>query len=260
MKGEGEIDVGTTLDHLMRALGAGSTERAGIAYRELYRIGPGALPKIERSLLSNDWSDISFPHQVTVFTVLLSIIHDIDEDFARRLSDRIRDKDCDPRIVQRTKSIVSHSVVDFRAAKIGGCDVLISKELASYQTIKRCLERWIDFVPEGHLDEIQRITVVPRRDHHAYSGLYHSMLFAIRLIWGSESEGRGLLAWFEQFVHESTFYHEVGHHYYRHKGGQDPVQEREADRYAAQRLKESHPVMVRLIAPISRVSRRLGFC
>ena len=38
-------------------------------------------------------------------------------------------------------------------------------------------------------------------------------------------------------------YHEIGHHVHRHTFGQDPDQEREADQYAANILKKSHPLL-----------------
>lgn len=46
------------------------------------------------------------------------------------------------------------------------------------------------------------------------------------------------------FLIKKTFYHEIGHHAHRHTFGQDPDQEKEADRYAGRLLFKSHPLVM----------------
>jgi hypothetical protein len=54
------------------------------------------------------------------------------------------------------------------------------------------------------------------------------------------------MSWMKNIRTEIVLYHEIGHHVHRHTFGEDPDQEREADKYAGRIFANIHPLLFRI--------------
>jgi Zn-dependent protease with chaperone function len=77
----------------------------------------------------------------------------------------------------------------------------------------------------------------------------------INLVWDNPSSRWSPMSLLNNFVIESVLYHEIGHHVRRHTLGQDPKQEKEADKYSARIMANSHHLLFR-IARLFAAARR----
>lgn len=224
-------------------------------HRELYLIGEAVIPRVSEQLLAYSWKKVKFDEQLILLSGLLSLAHDIDEDAARDISERIEAKGCSPSVRSIMRAILSFSMDNFYSFSVDGIPVYSSKELSeSYRTIERKMKRWLIAVPEEDRGRIDRIYVVPSCGTDT-RGTYTPILCKIAVLWDVPSNP--FLRWFGLLKVEFTLYHEIGHHVHRHEGlGQDLDQEDEANDYARRLSRKRHPVLRAVMPAIAKLLGR----
>jgi hypothetical protein len=225
------------------------------AYRELYQLGDSVIPAIEAQLLNYKWDDIEYGLQLKILSGLLSLVNDLDEERARELGEKIREKGCDEAVNASIKSILNFSLDDFKIYPINGVTIYQSKSLGDEPRIKKRMAAWLSMVPKKDLKEIERLYLIPT--HEKYSGTYMPILSNIMVVWDMPLSYYNPLSYFLLLRIENTLYHEIGHHVHRHTFGQDPEQEKEADRYAVKMLMETHPIFSYILKIIIKTRKIL---
>jgi hypothetical protein len=98
----------------------------------------------------------------------------------------------------------------------------------------------------------------PKQHLGQYTPIFHN----IKLVWHSRFSWYTPLLWMFSWViwlmREKTFYHEVGHHAHCHTFGQDPDQEREANRYAAHMMAKRHPILYAILHVLQKMLIKLS--
>ena len=244
-----------TFGKLMRGLAHMSGELIYSGYRELYELGPAAVPALERRIFQANWKTVTRPEATRMQTALVSLLHDIDEARSRDVIGRLLEQDCHPALRGALQNISRYDGSNFRTREIRGVPVLVAREIDVSEDVPFHMERWLANVPTGDLGGIVRIYVVPRRLMQDAAGYYMPFLSTITVYWKDSRLGSKSLAWLARVSVEHTLYHEIGHHIHRHTFGQDPEQEKEADRYANARLSVSHPFLTAAARAIARVAR-----
>ena len=118
------------------------------------------------------------------------------------------------------------------------------------------MQKWFENIPPENLNEVDRIYIISR-DKQDYAGNYMPIFFSINLIWYAPSSRYNPIFWLLILLHERTFYHEIGHHVSRHTFGQDPNQEKEANRYASMLMAKRHPIFGALISTIAKTIKKI---
>ena len=253
-------DIDAEMRRLARGFFSESWKDGYRAYRALYRAGQAAIPALERQLAQSDWKELQTSGAIRLLTAMVALLRDIDESRSDQVIDRIVEDDCHPAVCSSLKIIQRYRDGDFRKYDINGLTVFESKELDPNQQIGTHLRRWLETVPSNDLAEIERLYVVRRRETMDYGGQYMPILATIVVVWPPAFATRFPLSAFARLSKRSTLYHEIGHHVHRHDFGQQPEQEREADRYAARLMAKTHPVLARLARAlrwaVPSVSRR----
>ncbi|MGV7221517.1 MAG: hypothetical protein ACQ9MH_08335 [Nitrospinales bacterium] len=208
-------------------------------YRKLYQLGESVIPEIEAQLLDYKWDNIEYKIQIKILSGLLSLVNDINEERAGALGEKIRNKGCNEVVDKIIKSILDFSLDDFKSYSINGVVIYQSKSLGYPAKIKNKLATWLSMVPNEDLKKIERLYLIPT--HEKCSGSYMPFLCNIMVVWNI-SVNYNPLSYFRLLWIEHTLYHEIGHHVCRHTFGQDPEQEKEADRYAAEIFMKNHPI------------------
>jgi len=186
----------------------------------------------------------------------MRLVHDIDETEALKLSDELIKSGCEPLISNHLKSINEFTSKYFNCYRTSGVTIFEEKKLAPSYSIRLLLQKWFENVPTEDLNEVDRI-YVKSRDKQDYAGNYMPIFFSINLVWYAPSSRYNPLFWLLILLHERTFYHEIGHHVCRHTFGQDPEQEREADRYASMLMAKRHPILGVVIGSIAKVLKKI---
>lgn len=175
---------------------------------------------------------------------MLSLVNDLNEKRAKELGEKIREKGCNEGVNACVKSILDFSLDEFKIYPINGVVIYQSKSLSVEARIKKKMTKWLSKVPNEDLKGIERLYLIPKGE--SYSGTYMPILCNIMVVWGMRSYYNPL-SYFQLLWIENTLYHEIGHHAHRHTFGRDPAQEKEADRYAANILKKTHPTLALII-------------
>jgi hypothetical protein len=207
-------------------------------YRELYQLGESVIPAIEDKLMAYTWDDIKYEMQLKILSGFLSLANDLNEERAREIGEKIREKGCSEGVNASIKSVLNFSLDEFKIYPINGVTIYQSKSLSDETRIKKKMTTWLSIVPKEDIKEIERLYLIPIDQKH--SGTYMPILCNIMVVWDVSSYYNPL-SYFRLLWIENTLYHEIGHHVHRHTFGQDPEQEKEADRYAADILKKNHP-------------------
>ena len=244
-------DIDAEMRRLARGFHSGSWRDGYRAYRALYRAGPDAVPALERQLAQSDWKELPNPGTIRLLTALVALLRDIDEPRSDTVIDNILEDGCHPAVSSSLKVIQRYRDSDFRKYDIDGLTVFEAKDLEPDQQIGTYLQRWLEIVPPADLAEIERLYVVQRRETMDYGGQYMPILATIVIVWPPAFASRFPLSAIARLSKRSTLYHEIGHHVHRHGFGQQPEQEREADRYAARLMKKAHPGLA-LVARVLR--------
>lgn len=239
-------------DKLMRGLAHMSGELTYAAYRELYERGPSVIPLLEQRILQADWQSVTRPEATRMQTALVSLLHDIDEARSRTVIGWLLARDCHPSLRGALQSILRYDGRNFRTHSIRGVRVFVANEIDASEDVPRHIDRWLANVPQEDLAGISRLYVVRRPDVADIAGYYMPVLSTITVYWSKALFGNDWLTGFLRLFTEHTLYHEIGHHVHRHTFGQQPEQEKEADRYAARRLRAHHPFLAAVARPLSR--------
>lgn len=244
-------DIDGEMRRLARGFLSGSWKDGYRAYRALYRAGPAAIPALERQLAQSDWKELQTPGAIRLLTAMVALLRDIDESRSDEVIDRILHEGCHPAVCSSLKVIQRYRNADFRRYDIGGLTVFEAKDLDPDQQIGGHLKQWLEIVPPADLSEIERLYVVRRRETMDYGGQYMPILATIVVVWLPAYASRLPMSALARLSKRFTLYHEIGHHVHRHDFGQQPEQEREANRYAARLMAKAHPVL----AVLARVLR-----
>jgi hypothetical protein len=222
------------------------------AYKKLYEIGQPAVPVIKTKILETDWSRSKYKELSAYFSGLFSLLYDIDEDEAKSVGEKIIKNECPKHIKAIIQSTFAFSLKNYKRYQLRGVEVFEHKLIKSKCNIKSYLDEWLSNVPEGDLDEINRLYVINREKINA-SGTYTPILKIVALLWDNHYKEKSLSFKFFALITEQVLYHEIGHHVNRHDFGIDADQEREADKYAFQIIKKSHPYLVIFLKLLSKI-------
>jgi hypothetical protein len=240
----------------LRTLAGGLTQgalaQAYEGYKALYKIGAAALPQLRAAALESDRANVKRANEIRYVAGLVNLIRDIDEAEAARVSAELKLAGCAPALAATLDSICRFTLADYTRYEVRGMNVCEHKNLRAGRPVRRKLEAWLGNVAPRHLEGIERIYVLRQGDLDSL-GSYTPVLGRISLVWDNPRPRWSPMSWVDDLLIESTLYHEIGHHAHRHKFGQDPEQEAEADRFAGKIASESRP----LVHGIARAARRL---
>lgn len=224
-------NISRSLKTLIRGLTQDDVTEMYKAYKGLYAAGPAAIPQIREALFKANWSNVKYPNEIRYIAGLATLIHDLDESESEKIRIEIIGSGCNPVVARILNSIGGFKLKDFIHYDVRGVKIFEHKRLVTKQNVKLRLEQWLKPVPGEDLDQIERIYVLSKSDLEAL-GSYKPVLFCINLAWDNPSPRWSPMSWLNNFIIESTLYHEIGHHVHRHTFGQDPEQEAEAENYA----------------------------
>ena len=243
-------------DRLMRGIAHDSAKRIYSGYHELYRFGPAAIPELERRIFEADWKTPTRPEATRMQSALVSLLHDIDEARSRDVIDRLLEGDCHPAMRGILNSIRRYDENNFRVYDIHELRVLVAREIDESEDVPIHMECWLDNVPPEDLKGIERLYVIRRPPKMDFAGWYMPVLSTITVIWKDPLLHEKLFAWINRVAMERTLYHEIGHHFHGHTFGQQPEQEKEANRYADARLRITHPYLIGIVKVLQRILPR----
>jgi len=250
---EEEIKFG--LRKLIRAITLNNSKNQMRWHKALYKIGRPALPKIYSTIESYQSSNLDRRTKLLCVSGLMQLLHDIDENEAEILTEQLIQSGCDSIISNRLKSINVFTLNNFVRYQINGVTIFEEKKLSPAYSIRLLLQKWFENVPDEDVKEVDRIYIV-KLDNQEYAGNYMPIFFSINLVWSTPSSRYNPLFWLLILFIEQTFYHEVGHHVHRHTFGQDPEQEKEANRYSSMLIAARHPLLGSIIGIISKFFRK----
>jgi len=249
--GEGQSQqIARSLRTLIRGLSQGSWGEAYVGYKDLFKVGAPAIPQLREAVLKSNWSKLKYGNEVRYVSGLVSLIHDIDEAEARRISNLLKHGGCAPAVARILDSVCAFTLADYACYSVCGVEVYEHKRLVTRQDVRACLERWLKNVPAEDLREVERILIL-RKEDLTWLGNYMPILCRINVVWDNPSSKWSPMSHVNNFLIERTLYHEVGHHAHRHTFGQDPEQEAEAEKYADR-------IMSRSGHWFARIGRLLG--
>ena len=239
---------------LSRGLMQPSYKDAYQAYNVLYDMGHPVIPLLKKKLLETDWSNSKYKELSGYISGLFSLLHDIDEDEASIVAEKIISNRCPNHIKAILKSVLDFSLKNYKKYHIRGIDIFEHKLVKAKCNIQFYLENWLSNVPENDLEDISRLYVINRQKINA-AGTYTPILKIIALLWENPYKEKSFLFKFFALFTEKVLYHEIGHHANRHDFGIDADQEKEADKYAYKILQITHPYL----ASFSKIISKLGF-
>lgn len=225
--------ISRSLKTLIRGLTQDNLTETYEGYKALFQAGSAAIPHIRDALAKSEWSRVKYPNEIRYVSGLVTLIHDIDESEADKITGELKSHGCDPAVARILDSISSFTLNDYVQYDVCGVRIFEHKRLVTRQNVKQKLERWLKPVPGADLEEIERIYVLRLEDAEA-RGSYKPILFRINLAWDNPSSRLSPMSWVNNLIIENTLYHEIGHHVHRHTFGQDPDQEEAAENYADQ--------------------------
>ena len=238
-------DIDRSLTTLIRGLTQDNKGEIYKAYKALFQVGAPAIPQIRAAVLQSNWPNLKYPNENRYVCGLVNLIHDIDESEARRVANQLKNNGCDLAVARFLDSICAFTLANYTQYEVCGVKVFEHKELVTKQNVMARLEQWLKNVLVEDLKEIERIYVL-RREDMTNLGHYMPVLYVINLVWDNPSSRWSPISWLNNFIIESTLYHEIGHHVHRHTFGEDPDQEREADKYASRIIANIHPLLFRI--------------
>jgi hypothetical protein len=214
-------------------------------YKALFQIGAPTIPQIREAVLKSSWRKLKYPNEIRYVSGLVNLIHDIDESEARRITQQLKNNGCDLAVARVLDSICKFTLADYTQYKVCGVNIFEHQKLVTKQNVRARIERWLKKVPSEDLKEIERIYILRSEDLKGL-GNYKPILYRINLGWDNPSSRWSPMSWLNNFIIESTLYHEIGHHVHRHRFGQDPDQEKEAEKYADRIMGSSNHVLFRV--------------
>ena len=211
------------------------------AHKNLYEIGRPVIPLLIEKILEIEWSNSRYKELSGYVSGLYSLLHDLDEDEALHIYEKVISNGCPKHIKAILKSVNQFSVKNYKRYRVKGIEIFEHKLVNAKCNIGHYLDSWMGQIPENDLEFISRIYVITREKINA-SGTYTPILNSIALLWENSYKDKSFFFRFLSLITEHVFYHEIGHHKHRHTFGTDPAQEKEADRYAFGIMRKKYPV------------------
>ena len=224
------------------------------AHKKLYQIGQPVIPILKEKILDIEWSNSRYKELSGYVSGLYSLLHDLDEDEALSICEKVISNGCPKHIKAILKSVNQFSVKNYKRYRVRGIEVFEHKLVNAKCDIGYYLNSWMGNIPENDLEFISRIYVVTREKIKS-SGTYTPILNSIALLWENQHKDKTLFFRFSVRITEKVFYHEIGHHKHRHTFGTDPEQEKEADRYAFGIMRKKYPIFFSFM----RILKLIGF-
>jgi hypothetical protein len=243
--GEPGCDIDRNLRTLIRGLTQDNRAEIYKAYQALFKVGAPAIPQISAAVFKSNWPNLKYPNENRYVSGLVNLIHDIDESEARSVANQLKNNGCDSAVARFLDSICDFTLADYAQYEVCGVKVFEHKKLVTKQNVKASLEQWLRNIPIEDLKEIDRIYIVRSKDMTPL-GSYMPILYVINLVWDNPYSRWSPRSWLKNIRFEIVLYHEIGHHIHRHTFGEDPDQEREADKYAGRILAKIHPLLFRI--------------
>ncbi|MGI8653820.1 MAG: hypothetical protein ACR2LC_01220 [Pyrinomonadaceae bacterium] len=234
-----------SLRTLIRGLTQGSVAEMYEGYKALFQIGVPAIPQIREAVLKSNWSKLKYPNEIRYVSGLINLIHDIDEPEAKRITNQLKNNGCDLVVARILDSICAFTLADYTQYNVCGIKIHEHKKLVTKQNVRARLERWLKNVPTEDLKEVERIYIL-RSEDLKISGNYMPILYRINVVWDNPCSKWSPMVWVNNFIIESTLYHEIGHHVHRHTFGQDPKQEKEAEKYSNKIMANSNHLLIKV--------------
>ncbi len=238
--------VSRNLKTLIRGLNQNESTETYKSYKVLYQIGAATIPQIRDVLLKFDCSNVKYPNEIRYVAGLVNLVHDIDEVEANKIVQRLKRGGCNVALTQILNSICKFTLEDYISYNVCGIEIFEHQKLATKQNVRIKLEQWLKNIPSNDLREIERIYILRQEDLENL-GNYKPILYSINIAWINCSPRWSPVSWVDNFIIENTLYHEIGHHVYRHKFGQEPTQEKEAEDYADRIMMNSKHLIFRAI-------------
>ena len=211
------------------------------AHKNLYEIGQPVIAILKEKILEIEWSNSRYKELSGYVSGLYSLLHDLDEDEALSVCEKVFSNGCPKHIEAILKSVNQFSINNYKRYRVRGIEVFEHKLVSAKCDISDYLNSWMGNIPENDLEFISRIYVITREKINA-SGTYTPILNAIALLWENRHKDKSLFFKLSARITEKVFYHEIGHHKHRHTFGTDPEQEKEADRYAFGIMRKKYPI------------------
>lgn len=171
---------------------------------------------------------LRYGFEAKYLSILLSLLYEVDSVAGERVATDLLKQNCHKLCASIIKAIQKEQNWFYRIYQIRTLRVYEDACLDSTHDIENRLKDWLAVVPEEDLSGIHRLNVILEPYRADYAGNYKPILAVINLIWKYRT-----FRPVDHLAFRSTLYHEIGHHVHRHTFGQDPDQEREANRYAA---------------------------
>ena len=247
-------EINRNLKKLMLGLMQNQAGQIYQAHYELYNIGAMAIPSIEREIFRRLWTKINFGSELNLLSGLLRLVHDIDEDEAKRIGEGLRSQGCSEIVDSRIASITSSNIAEFVSFTDRGLTIYLSRAFSKPRKIQNLIRKWLAVVPAQDLVQIERMYIVPKSETD-HSGFYVPILRSIEVEWCAPTKR---FQWFGHFRVQHTLYHEIGHHVHRHTFGQIPEQEKEANRYAFLQMRKSRPFVSRVLQLLVRLASKMA--
>jgi hypothetical protein len=251
-------EIKADLKKLLAAIAHENYREAMKPYKALYTAGSPVIPFVYDVLFGLDLSGTASSRmkskiEMSYVTGLVSLIHDIDENEAKKMAQQLIQKGCRDSVKQRLKSILEFSLDDFYQYEIGRVKIFEYKQIKTQFNIRSTVEKWFRNVAEDDLKEIDRIYIVNRTEYQDYAGYYRPIFYYINLVWDVSGAKFNPMTWLSLALTEMVLYHEIGHHVRRHTFGQIKEQEDEADVYAGRRFLEGRPVVYKTLEIVAKV-------
>lgn len=225
------------LDRLLGAAWRGRDSESLEMYRACYEIGPPLIPQITEKIRAVDWKGPRAVGQLLYLTVLMRLLHDIDESASRELTGEILGKGCHSAVAARLRSIQVFTLENFETQAHGALIVYVAKALSRKEAVWPHLKTWLDHVPAEDLADIPRLYVIEDDRELGFWGQYLKVLSVVSLVWRPSQPWNPLAALRTEF----TLYHEIGHHVHRGMSGPKESEEAFADTYAQRMFRSAHP-------------------
>jgi hypothetical protein len=182
-----ESEIKAELKKLLAAIAHENYREAMKPYKALYIVGSPTVPFISDVLFGLDLSETASSRmkskvEMSYATVLVSLIHDIDENEAKKIAQQLIQKGCRDSIKQRLKSILEFSFDDFYQYEISGVKIFEYKQIKTQFNIRSTIEKWFRNVAEDDLKEIDRIYIINRTEFQEYAGYYRPIFYYINVV------------------------------------------------------------------------------
>lgn len=115
--------IGRSLRTLIRGLTQNNVGEAYEGYKALFKAGAPAVPQLREAALKSNWSKIKYANEVRYIRGLVSLIHDIDESEARRVTNRLKKNGCDPVVARLLDSVCEFTLADYAQYNVCGVEI-----------------------------------------------------------------------------------------------------------------------------------------